>query len=51
MKNICRQSAALILIRQAKEDFKVLLVKRNPNISFASSWAFPGGAAEKNDFE
>ena len=51
MKKVLRQSAAMILLRKTKDDFKVLLVKRNPKISFGSSWAFPGGAAEREDFE
>lgn len=45
--SICRKSAALILIR---DDFHVLLLKRNNEISFGGSFAFPGGALEDSDF-
>lgn len=45
--SICRKSAALILIR---EDFHVLLLKRNNEISFGGSFAFPGGGLEDTDF-
>lgn len=46
--SICRRSAALILIR---DDFNVLLLKRNNDISFGGSFAFPGGALEETDYK
>jgi len=42
-----RISAALILIRQ--NPIRVLLLKRNDNLSFGGSFAFPGGSLEPVD--
>ncbi|CAD8155931.1 unnamed protein product [Paramecium octaurelia] len=46
--SICRRSAALILIR---DDFNVLLLKRNNDLSFGGSFAFPGGVLEETDYK
>ena len=45
--SVVRRSAALVLIR---DDFKVLLLKRNSDISFGNSYAFPGGAIDEPDY-
>ena len=31
-------------------DYQILMLKRNPNISFGNFYAFPGGNIEKQDY-
>ena len=43
-------SASLLLFREEKDlSFKILLLKRSPNISLGGFYAFPGGMIEKQD--
>jgi 8-oxo-dGTP pyrophosphatase MutT (NUDIX family) len=46
-------SSSVILVRKHaqpqvnSQDYQILLLKRNPNISFGGLYAFPGGMVEK----
>ena len=42
-------SSSVIIVRPQKvrNDYEVLLLKRNPKISFGNFYAFPGGMIEK----
>jgi 8-oxo-dGTP pyrophosphatase MutT (NUDIX family) len=47
-----RQSASLILLRDASSGFEVLLVRRNPAQRFMGGyWVFPGGAVDAHEGE
>jgi hypothetical protein len=46
---IPKRSASLLIIDPLTN--KLLLLKRNKNISFGNQHAFPGGALEETDFE
>jgi 8-oxo-dGTP pyrophosphatase MutT (NUDIX family) len=47
---IARQAAAVILLRDAREGFELLLVRRNPAQRFMGGfWVFPGGAVEAHE--
>jgi len=49
---IPRQSAAVILLRDAGGGFELLLVRRNPAQSFMGGyWVFPGGAVDAHEGE
>lgn len=50
-------SSSVILIRKhtqqtalSTQDYQILLLKRNPKISFGGLYAFPGGMVEKQDY-
>lgn len=50
MKPLAKQSASLILLKQAKgQNYKVLMIKRKQSMSFSSAYVFPGGASEIED--
>jgi len=43
-------AASVILVRERKEGFEVLLLKRNPDLAYlGGAWVFPGGRVEKKD--
>ncbi len=45
-----RQSAAVILLRDAGDPFELLLVQRNPAQRFMGGfWVFPGGAVDADE--
>ena len=45
-----RQSASLILVRDAEHGLELLLVKRNPRARFMGGfWVFPGGAVDRGE--
>ena len=45
-----RLAATCLPIKQAKgRDIEVLMVRRNPNLSFGGMWTFPGGVVEAID--
>lgn len=47
---IPRQSASLILLRDAPRDLELLLVRRNPAARFMGGfWVFPGGAVDAGE--
>lgn len=49
---IPRQSASLIVLRDASSGFEVLLVRRNPAQRFMGGyWVFPGGAVDAHEGE
>ena len=44
-------SATVILIREMGDNFEVLLLRRNSNLSFhGGGWVFPGGRIDPEDF-
>jgi len=49
-------SASVILVRPFDNpkssflDYQILMLKRNPNLSFGGYFAFPGGMIEKQDY-
>ena len=50
MKPLAKQSASLILLKQAKgQNYKVLMIKRKQGMSFSNAYVFPGGASEIED--
>lgn len=43
-------SSALIIVREgSKGELRYLLLKRNSNLSYGSSYSFPGGRIEQED--
>src|SRR3954453_15348894 len=47
---VIREAASVILLREARAGFEVFFVRRHRGASFmASSYVFPGGAAEENE--
>jgi 8-oxo-dGTP pyrophosphatase MutT (NUDIX family) len=45
-----RPASTVILLRDAREGFEVLLVRRTPKATFmAGVWVFPGGAVDRDD--
>jgi 8-oxo-dGTP pyrophosphatase MutT (NUDIX family) len=46
---IVRRAQALQSTLKKQSDYEVLLLKRNPKISFGNFFAFPGGMVEKQD--
>ncbi len=45
-----RQSASLILVRDAEHGLELLLVQRNPRARFMGGfWVFPGGAVDRGE--
>ena len=45
---IPKKSGAMIILRGVN-DFRILMLKRNKKLSFASTYAFPGGKIDKED--
>lgn len=43
-------AASVILVRDRREGFEVLLLKRNPDLAYlGGAWVFPGGRVEEKD--
>lgn len=59
MKGICMSvdekvvpAASVVLIRKSDSGFKVLLLKRNPELAYlGGAWVFPGGRVDENDLD
>ena len=43
-------AASVILVRERKEGFEVLLLRRKPDLAYrGGAWVFPGGRVEEKD--
>ena len=49
---VAHPAATVIPLRETSDGFEILLIHRNPGLSFQGGmWAFPGGRIEASDYE
>ena len=44
-----RESATVVILRDAKPHFEVLMLRKNRSINYGGSWVFPGGVVDPED--
>ena len=48
---VAHPSATVIPLREAGDSYEILLIRRNPKLSFhGGAWAFPGGRIDPDDY-
>ena len=49
-ENAAIPAATVVLLRNAKVDFEVLMLRKNSKIAFGGMWVFPGGRIDDGDY-